>query len=88
MDVEERRAYIQKNLELLKQTNGESILQLSSATLEVWKIAVMKYPNMDSAMKSRIIWTRRNQRYVETKTYFGCEADAWKEIGKALGLEE
>ena len=83
----ERRAYIRENVELLSQASGEVVIDLKSAFPDIWKVAVMKYPNIDSAIQSRIIWTRRNDRYVETTTYIGYQQDEWTAIGKALGLE-
>lgn len=88
IDPDEASAYIKKNIELLKQANGEMIVQLYSATPDAWMISVMKYPDVESAMKAKIIWTQRNQRYVETKTYFGYEPEAWQEIMNELGLNE
>ncbi len=85
LEPSEQSAYIKKNIELLKQAKGESILQMRCAS-GAWTIAVMKYPDVDSAMKAAVIWNERNDRYVDTTAYTGYERDAWNELTKSLGL--
>ena len=86
IDSERLSEFITENVELLKQANGEKIIDLHSLTPDAWRLSVRKYPDMESAIKGRLIWDARNERYLATTTYMGVAGDDWRDCARRRSL--